>query len=104
MARTLKYEDFKTAGSDVVLLVDKKRDDIKTYIVFGPQACGKTRNLEKIKRYFEGFRVVDNWVGDGLSYDTVYLTNMSLEELTQALADWQRPIGLMSFFDIEQYF
>lgn len=45
-------------------------------IVYGPQSCGKTRNAEKIKRYFRAAKLVDDWkVGDEVEDGAVYLTN-----------------------------
>ncbi|AEH88166.1 hypothetical protein [Mesorhizobium opportunistum] len=36
---------------------------MSTTIVFGPMACGKTRNAEALRRHFGCDRVVDEWDG-----------------------------------------
>lgn len=104
MCENLTYEACKTAGSDVVVLVDEKRDDIKTYVVFGEPGCGKSSNIDNIKRYFAGFRVVDNWDADVITVNTVYISNLSFAELTQALGEWPHPLGLLPFSELEKRF
>lgn len=37
----------------------------RSVIVYGPQACGKTRNAERLRKGFGMDRVIDDWrVGD----------------------------------------
>ena len=51
-------------------------------VIYGPQACGKTRNAERLKRAFGARRVVDEWVpGDPLPPDAIALTNCDGDEL-----------------------
>lgn len=99
------YESYKTSGSGAAVLLDEKRSDVKSYIVFGPQGCGKTQSLEKIKRYFNGFVVIDDWqAGDAIAINTVYLTNLDFAGLVEALKDWPHPLGLLPFSTLESLF
>lgn len=51
-----------------------------TVIVYGPQACGKTRNSEALKRHFGCDRIVDDWNGrDALRDGDLALTNAFIE-------------------------
>ncbi|MDI3489602.1 MAG: hypothetical protein PWP11_879 [Thauera sp.] len=51
-----------------------------TVIVYGPQACGKTRNGEALKRHFGCNRIVDDWNGRAALRDgDLALTNAFIE-------------------------
>ena len=45
-------------------------------IIFGPQGCGKTRNVAELAAHFGMTRVVEDWTpGDALPDDALALTN-----------------------------
>lgn len=50
---------------------------MKSYLVYGPQACGKTRNARAIAKALDLKNIHDDWLpGDPvLARDTLYLTN-----------------------------
>ena len=51
-----------------------------TVIVYGPQACGKTRNSEALKRHFGCNCIVDDWNGRAALRDgDLALTNAFIE-------------------------
>lgn len=48
-------------------------------IVYGPQACGKTRNAATLAAHFGLSHVVDDWQpGDEVPPDTLVLTNVDM--------------------------
>lgn len=50
----------------------------KSVVVYGPMACGKTRNAEKLRAHFGLDRVVDDWDGKQFEDEGVlYLTNLN---------------------------
>lgn len=47
----------------------------KTVIVHGPQACGKTRHAETLRRHFACREIIDNWLrGDAIVPGALHLT------------------------------
>ena len=50
----------------------------KSYIVYGPPSCGKTRNAKAIAKVLGLRQVIDGWGGDESGYrlfNTLHLTN-----------------------------
>ncbi len=64
-------------------------------IVYGPQACGKTRNAERLRKGFGMDRVIDDWhVGDTVPQrGALVLTN---DPMAAAFHD---PFELIAFDD-----
>jgi hypothetical protein len=59
-------------------------------VVYGQQACGKTRNAERIRKHLGLNRIIDDWDGKRAPYERkafdadagiLYLTSMTREEL-----------------------
>lgn len=48
---------------------------MNSVVVHGPQACGKTYNAEKLRKFFGLKDIADSWVGDFPLQDTLVLTN-----------------------------
>jgi tRNA A37 N6-isopentenylltransferase MiaA len=58
---------------------------MKTVIVYGPAACGKTRNKYEIAKHFGCDTVVDEWSEDRpMIQDALHLTTMKPTETTDA--------------------
>lgn len=56
-------------------------------IVYGPQACGKTRNAAALAKHFGLSRVVDDWApGDEMLDDALLLTNEDMSGVEGATA------------------
>ena len=55
-----------------------------TVIVYGPPACGKTRNARKLARHFGVKKIVDNWwpAEHALTPGALHLTNEHPENVT----------------------
>lgn len=56
-------------------------------IVYGPQACGKTRNAKALAAYFGLRRIVDDWMpGDEVPPDALVLTGADMSGTAGAVA------------------
>jgi hypothetical protein len=51
---------------------------VKTVIVYGPMACGKTRNAMRIAAYFNINTIVDDWdvSRHQITFGAIHLTNI----------------------------
>lgn len=66
----------------------------KSVIVHGPMACGKTRNAEKLRKFFKLDRVFDDWNGHTPfpSVGMLVLTNVSDGAVSHAVRRHSRII------------
>lgn len=72
------------------------RPGVRSVIVHGPMACGKTRNAERIRAYLGCDCVVDDWDGrEKLPPNSLALTNWIGAEQKGALS--------LSFHDVMRF-
>lgn len=72
---------------------------MKTVIVYGPQACGKTRNAEALRNHFGCANIVDDWsLTQYVVHGSLHLTNEEFSDLSSPQGFGSNPsVTLMAF-------